>query len=320
MKHCTGECLLPAKVAIVGTGLVGSTAAYTLMMDKVVSEIALVDVNKNRAEGEALDLRHGMQFTRTAKIWAGDSYELVAGAKVVVVCAGFAQKPGGEKRTELLQKNVEVFKAVIPNIVQHNKDCIILVVTNPLDALTYVALKLSKFPPCRVFGAGTVLDSARLRYLLGHHFNISPKDVTAYILGEHGDSEFVWWSGANIAGVPMLSMERCTQAIRQRMYETVKNAAYDVINKKGATYYSIALVIARIVRQILTDQSRVLSVSTLLEDFYGATNVCLSVPTVVRKNGVCEKLEISFNDEEKKMFANSAEKVAAVIEQVEKFL
>lgn len=316
----TKECIEPAKVAIVGTGCVGSTAAYAMMLDGVVSDIALIDLNKEKAEGEALDLRHGMQFTKSAKIWAGDSYELLEGAKVVVLTAGFAQKPGGETRLDLLTKNVEVFKEIVPKIAEHNKECILLVVSNPLDVLTYTAWKLSGFPSCRVFGTGTVLDTARLRYLLGRHFKISPKDITAYILGEHGDTEFPWWSGANVAGMPLRKFERYSQGVMDQMYANVKNAAYEVINKKGATFYAIGLVIAKIVRAILTDQFRVLTVSSMLENYNGVSDVCLSVPTIVRKNGICDKLDIALDEEEQKLFELSAEKIRKAIEQADKLL
>jgi len=309
-----------AKVAIVGAGNVGSTAAFAMMMDDVVSEIAIIDINKNKAEGEALDLRHGMQFTKSAKIWAGDSYELVEGAEIVVLTAGFAQKPGGETRLDLLAKNVDVFKQIVPQIVKHNKDCILLTVTIPLDVLTYVTYKLSGFPACRVFGTGTVLDTSRLRYLLGRHLNLSPKDITAYILGEHGDTEFPWWSGANVAGCPLKNFSQCTPAVMDKIYQEVKNAAYTVIEKKGATFYAIGLVIAKIVRAILADQSRVMTVSSFLKNYNGAKNVCLSVPTVIRRSGICETLKISLGENEKKLFNRSAEKLASAIKKAEELL
>jgi L-lactate dehydrogenase len=258
-----------------------------------------------------------MQFTKSAKIWAGDSYELLEGAQIVVLTAGFAQKPGGETRLDLLSKNVEVFKQIIPKIVEHNKECILLVVSNPLDVLTYVAQKISGFPPCRVFGTGTVLDSARLRYLLGRHFKISPKDITAHILGEHGDTEFPWWSGANIAGIPLKNLEHYSESVMNKIYDDVKNAAYEVINKKGATFYAIGLVIAKIVRAILTDQSRILSVS---HKSAMANNICLSLPTIVRKNGICETLPVSLDEKEKKLFEASVEKLTAAVQKAEALL
>lgn len=242
------------KVAIVGTGFVGSTAAYAIMLDGVASKLALIDINKDVAQGHALDLMHGMQFTNSTQVEAGDSFELVKDAGVVVLSAGVAQKPG-QSREDLLQANVAIFKKIIPEIIKHNKDCILLVVTNPLDVLTYLTYELSGFDSCRVFGTGTVLDTSRLRYLLGQEFKISPKDITAYILGEHGDSQFVWWSHANIAGVPVGT--KVSRDFLDQAHKKVKNAVYEVIEKKAATYYAIATIIAKIVRSILLDQSRV---------------------------------------------------------------
>lgn len=301
------ECV--PKVAIIGAGFVGSTTAYAMMLEGVASEIVLIDKNRKKAEGEVLDLQHCMQYTRLTEIKAGDSFELVNGASIVVICAGFAQKPG-ETRTDLLRKNAEVFKEIVPKIVKYNKDCIVIVVTNPLDVLTYLTLKLSKFPACRVFGAGTVLDSARLRYLIGSHFKVSPKDVLAYILGEHGDSEFIWLSKACIGGVPLKKFHNFSKEFIEDAYKQTKNAAYEIINRKGATYYAIALVAVRIVRAILLDQSRVFTVSTLIEsDFYGVKDVCLSIPTIVRKGGICQRLEIELDEREQMLLKNSADKI-----------
>jgi L-lactate dehydrogenase len=299
---------MPAKVAIVGAGFVGSTAAYALMLDGLVSEIALIDLNKAKAEGEALDLRHGMQFTKSTKIWAGDSFELVKGAAVVVLCAGANQKPG-ENRSDLLQKNVSIFKELVPKITEHNKDAILLVVTNPLDVLTYVTWKVSGLPKCRVFGTGTVLDTARLRYLLSRHFKVSAKDITAYMLGEHGDAEFPWWSGANIAGIPLQEFEECSPRVMEKIHKDVCNVVYEVIEKKGATYYAIALVIAKIVRSILLDQERVFTVSTVLEKYHGVDDIAMSVPTIIRREGVSKTLDVRLDENEKKYFHNSAEKI-----------
>ena len=297
-----------AKVAIVGAGVVGSTTAYALMMSGAVTSLALIDRKKEKAEGEALDLMHCMQFTHSMHIDAGDDFALVNDAMVVVIAAGIGQKPG-QTRSDLLTTNVAVFKEIIPQIVRHNKACIILVVTNPLDVLTYVAWKLSGFPSCRVFGTGTVLDTARLRYLMGQHFKISPKDITAYILGEHGDSEFVCWSQANIAGVPLTKLAGYDTVALEKMYQTTKNAAYVIIQKKGATNYAIALVVAKIVRAIILDQSRVFTVSSLIESVFDVSDVCLSLPMVVRQSGTCERLDLQLNDQERKLFAASAQKV-----------
>ncbi len=305
-----------AKVAIIGAGFVGSTTAYAMMLDGVASEIVLIDLKKEKALGEALDLKHCMQFTRLTQISSGDSFELVTGASIVVICAGFAQKPG-ESRMDLLKKNAVVFKDIVPKIVKYNKNCIILVVTNPLDVLTYLTVKISGFPSCRVFGTGTVLDTARLRYLLGSYLKISPKDVSAHVIGEHGDSEFIWLSKATIGGVSLKKFPEYSDALINDVYEQTKNAAYEIIDRKGATYYSIALVVSKIVKAILQDQSRVFSVSTLIEDdLYGVKDVCLSIPTVVRKGGVCQRLGIELDSAEQALFKNSAEKISEGIKLI----
>ncbi len=296
------------KVAIIGMGFVGSTAAYTIMLDGVASHVALIDKDKNRAEGHALDLMHGMQFTRSVQVDAGDSFELVKDARVVILTAGISQKTG-QTRSKLLDSNVSIFKQIVPQIIKYNKDCILLVVTNPLDIMTYLAFKLSGMPSCRVFGTGTVLDTSRLRYLVGSALQVSPKDITAYILGEHGDSQFVWWSHANIAGVPMSKIPSCSKDFLEEIHQQVKNAVYEVINRKGSTYYAIALVIAKIVKAILLDQSRVFTISTVLQDYHGVSDLCLSIPTVIRSNGICRKLEVEFDNDEEKMFKICAKKI-----------
>ncbi len=306
------------KVAIVGAGRVGSSAAYAMMLDGVASHVTLIDINAQKAEGEALDLAHGMQFTRSTKIEGGDSFELVSDAVVVVVCAGVAQK-AGEKRTDLLKKNCEVFDQIIPQIVKYNKDAILLIITNPVDVLTYRAWKLSGFDSCRVFSSGTVLDTARLRYLLGEYFSVSPKDIVAYVLGEHGDSEFVWWSKATIGGIALNKFKKYSFFVLNEIYEKVKNAAYYVIEKKGATNYAIGLVIAKIVRAILLDQSRVFTVSNVLQDYKGVSEVALSIPTIIRRAGICQRLDIELNKEELDKFHASAQKIAGLIKVASKY-
>lgn len=309
------------KVAIVGAGCVGSSSAYALMMGGVASRIALIDTNREKAEGEALDLLHGLQFTHSVDIVAGDSFDLVRDAEVVVVTAGIAQKPGGQTRDALLDTNVGLYKDIIPEIVRYNSDCILLIVTNPLDVLTYVAAQLSGFPRCRVFGTGTVLDTARLRYLIGRHFNVSPKDVAAYVLGEHGDSEFVWASGAQIAGVPLHFFDGFSPSLVADLSTKTRNVVYEIIQKKGATHYAIALVIAKIVRSILLDQSRVFSISTLIEDdFYGVHDICLGLPTIVRKSGVCQRLPIILNEEERKLLLHSSKSITRGIVRAKRLL
>ena len=308
-----------ARVAIIGAGFVGSTTAYALMMTGAASEIALIDAKKERAEGEALDLIHCMQFTTSVHIESGDDFSLVKNAAVVIIAAGVPQKPG-QSRSELLETNTLVFKDIVPKIMRYNSECIILVVTNPLDVLTYVTLKISGFPACRVFGSGTVLDTARLRYLMGQHFEVSPKDITAYILGEHGESEFAWWSKATVAGVPITQLQAYDKGALDKMYLTTKDSANQIIRKKGATFYAIALVVAKIVRAIVLDQSRVFTVSTLVRDVHGVKDVCLSLPTIVRKSGSCEHLPVELDAQEQKHFRDSVLKIHGDIERALKLL
>jgi len=304
-----------SKIAIVGTGFVGATTAYTIMQEGLASSIALIDVKKEKAEGEALDLIHGMQFVNSMYISAGDSYELVKDAKVIIICAGINQKPG-QPREELVKTNVAIFKSIIPEIIKYNKDAILLVVTNPLDILTYVTYKLSGFSATKVFGTGTVLDTSRLRFLLGSYFNISPKDITAYILGEHGDSQFVWWSHANIAGIPIDKMSSYSKNILENIHQDVKNAVYEVIRRKGATYFAISVAVTEIVKAILLNQSRVFTISSYLDRYGEYEDVCLSLPTVINENGISQKLPLFLDKTEEKLLAKSIEKIKEGIKNI----
>lgn len=301
-----------SKVAIIGAGFVGSTAAYALLIDGAASEIALIDVNREKAEGEAMDLQHGLQFKPDTKISFGNDYRLCKDAEIVVICAGAHQKPN-ETRLDLVKKNSAIFKDMVPKIVRHNKNCIILVVANPLDVLTYLALKYSRFPKSRVFGSGTILDTARFRYLLGEHFEVSPDSVHAYIMGEHGDSSFPVWSTANIAGVNLKYFKNYNKKKMNDIYQKTKNAAYEVIAKKGATYYAVGLGIARIVRAILSDKNMVLVLSAYLNGYHGVSDVCLSVPCVVNRSGVKEQIVMPLNALEKKQLKKSASVVKGII-------
>lgn len=301
-----------SKVSIVGIGNVGSTIAYALLLNRVGSSLSLVDVNGEKARGVALDLRHCMQFLDVTDIVGGDSFELVSDADVVIITAGSAQKPG-QSRTDLLQANVSVFKKIIPEIVRNNKNCILLVVTNPLDVMTYVAWRLSGFSSCSVFGTGTVLDTARLRYAIGQYTNISPKDVVAYVLGEHGESEFAWWSAASIAGIPLNQFPGYTQALCDDLLLQTKQAAELIIATRGFTSSAIALVVVKIVRALLLNQPRVFSVSRLVHDTMGIDDVCLSLPTVIRRGGICDLLTVAFDAREQQQFEESAYKIKADI-------
>jgi L-lactate dehydrogenase len=302
-------CSRPAKVAVVGVGSVGASFAYSLMIHGLVSEISLIDVNAEKAKGEAMDLEHGLPFVQPARIKSGN-YDECADADIVVVAAGAAQKPG-ESRLNLVERNVAVFKQVIPSITEHNDHCILLIATNPVDIMTYVSLKLSWFPPNRVIGSGTILDTSRLRSLIGEKFRIDPRNVHAHIIGEHGDNEVPVWSAANIGGVqlkdycPICGMKYDEQYL-DGIFEQVKNAAYKIIDLKGSTYYAIGLGLTRIVESIIRDENAILTVSSLLHDYYNVSGVCLSIPSIVNKDGILQTIKLPLEKHEIKMFQKSA--------------
>ena len=294
-----------SKVAIIGAGFVGSTSAYACLIEGAASEIALIDVNREKAEGEAMDLRHGLPFMENAKISFGSDYSLCKDADIVVITAG-KHTSGDQSRLALVEENALLFKKIIPQITKNNKKCILLVVSNPLDVLTYLALKYSKFPKNRVIGSGTILDTARFRYSLGLHYGVSPNSVHAYILGEHGDSSFPVWSTANIAGINLKQLKGYDRKKMDRLFLDTKNAAYEVIARKGATYYAIGLGISKIVRTILSDRNGVVAVSSYLDDYHGVKDVCLSVPTILNRKGVQKHLVLPLNSLEKKLLRKSA--------------
>jgi len=297
------------KVAVIGVGFVGASFAYSMMIHGTVSGIVLIDIDRKRAEGEAMDLNHGLSFVRPAKIWAGD-YSDCEGADIVVITAGLAQKPG-ESRLKLVNRNVEIFQQIIPKIKEYNKECSLLVATNPVDIMTYATLKLSGFPSSRVIGSGTILDTSRLRYLLGEYLRVDPRNVHAYIIGEHGDSEVPVWSLANVAGTRLKDYcpvcgKKYDEQYLNTIFEEVKNAAYKIIELKGRTHYAIGLGLTRIVESIIRDENAVLTVSSLLQDYYGVSDICLSVPTIVNREGVREVLKLPLEEEEISKFQNSA--------------
>ena len=305
-----GEKASPVKIAIVGgAGAVGASAAYALMISGLASEIVLVDVNARRAEGEAMDLMHGAAFVRPVTVSAG-SYADCAGAQIVVVTAGAAQKPG-ETRLELVRKNTEIFGGMIPQIAAAAPHAILLIVANPVDILTYAALKFSGFPASRVVGSGTVLDTARLRALIGQRLGIDPRSVHAYVVGEHGDSEVVLWSRATVAGLPVAEFcaqrgTTCNSEMQEDISRQVLRAAYEIIDRKGATYYGIGLGIRSVVESMLRDQNTVLTVSTLMTGQLGVADICLSLPSVVDRGGVEGVLVPAMSDEELTAFVRSA--------------
>lgn len=308
------------KVAIVGCGFVGSASAFSLMQSGLFSEMVLIDVDRNRAEGEALDISHGLPFARPMNIYAGD-YTDVGDAAIIVVTAGAAQKPG-ETRLDLVKKNVSIFKGIIPEIAKQDFQGILLIVSNPVDILTYVAWKLSGLPENRVIGSGTVLDTSRLKYVLGEHLGVDSRSVHAFIVGEHGDSEIAVWSSANVSGIPLdtfcemrghFQHEESTQAIAEK----VKNSAYDIIEKKRATYYGIAMSVKRICEAIVRDEKSILPVSGMMHGEYGIEDVVLSMPAIVKKDGIETQVPISMNEEEQEKLKKSAAMLKDVIKELE---
>lgn len=308
------------KCAIIGCGNVGATTAYSLMLDKLFSEIVLIDLNRQKANGEAADLNHGLPFVAPMSIYAGD-YPDLSDASVIIITAGANQRPG-QTRTDLVRANVRVFSSIIRSITKYNSDAILLVVTNPVDILTYVSLKLSGFPSERVIGSGTVLDTARLKYLTGEYLGVDSRNIHSFIIGEHGDSELAVWSCATVSGIPLTdfcssSCRDCGMERLEEMYDNVKNSAYEIIEAKGATYYAIAESVRRIVSAIVRDEKSVLPVSSLISGHYGLDDVCLGVPTVVGKNGVERILDLPLNEDEERRLTESAEKMKDIIKEID---
>ena len=297
------------KCAIIGCGFVGASIAFRFLESGLFSEMVLIDVNKDKSEGEALDLAHGIPFARPMTIYSG-SYDDLEDCAVVVITAGGAQKPG-QTRTDLVDMNIGIFKKIIPEITKRNKDCILLVVSNPCDVLTYAALKISGFPANRVIGSGTVLDTARLKYLLGDHLDVDPRNVHAFIIGEHGDSELAVWSSASVSGVDLREFCRIfgkssDESVFRNIYEDVRDSAYEIIRKKSATYYAIAMAVERICECIVRDEHSVLTVSSLSNGHYGIDDICLGLPAVVGRDGVEKLLDIPLSPEEQSALENSA--------------
>ena len=310
----------PLRVSIIGAGNVGATIAYALLIDGLAAEIVLIDANRAKAEGEAMDLNHAVPFTHATRIWAGD-YSDCAGSAVTVLTAGSAQKPG-ETRLDLVKRNASIFKQIVPQVIQHNPDGIILVATNPVDVLTYTAWKISGLASGRVIGSGTILDTARFRYLISQQLEVDPRSVHAYIVGEHGDSEVPLWSLANIAGMQLheFCKVNCKEFDRQMMDEIftqTRDAAYYIIERKGATYYAIASGVSRLLEAILRDQSTVLSVSSLIDGAYGVSDVCLSLPSVVDRGGVERVLKLELSPEEAQSLHHSAEVLKGTIRELD---
>ena len=294
------------RVVLVGTGAVGCSYAYSMINQGVAEELVLIDVNEAKSEGEAMDLNHGIPFAPSPiKVWSG-SYQDCAQADLVVITAGLAQKPG-ETRLDLVEKNTKIFKQIVKNIMASGFDGIFLVATNPVDILTYVTWKESGLPKERVIGSGTVLDSARLRFALGQHFNMDTRNVHAYIIGEHGDTELPVWSRAavGVERLEELPAEKLNKESLEEIFVNVRDAAYHIIERKGATYYGIGMSLVRITKAILNNENCILTVSSYLDGQYGQNDVFIGVPAVINRGGIREVLEIDLNEKEKEQFCHS---------------
>lgn len=308
------------KAVMIGCGFVGSAAVFSLMQSGLFSDIAMIDADMEKAEGEAMDISHGIPFAKHMKVYAGD-YSDVKDAGIVIITAGANQKPN-ETRLDLVNKNVAIFKQIIPQIMKNEFDGILLVVANPVDILTHVAQKLSGLPENRVIGSGTVLDSARLKYSLGEHLGVDSRSVHAFIIGEHGDSEIAAWSSANVSGIPLNDMcemrghyahEENTKEIAER----VRNSAYEIIQRKNATYFGVAMAIRRICEVIVRDEKSILPVSTVMHGEYGIDGVVISMPCIVGREGIETKMPISLNEEETMKLKESADILKDIVKGIE---
>lgn len=308
------------KAVMIGCGFVGSAAVFSLMQSGLFSEIAMIDADMEKAEGEAMDISHGIPFAKHMKVYAGD-YSDVRNAGIVIITAGANQKPD-ETRLDLVNKNVSIFKQIIPEIMKNHFNGILLVVANPVDILTYVAQKLSGLPENRVIGSGTVLDTARLKYSLGEHLGVDSRSVHAFIIGEHGDSEIAAWSSANVSGIPLNDIcemrghyrhEENTKEIAQK----VKNSAYEIIQRKKATYFGVAMAVRRICEVIVRDEKSILPVSTAMHGEYGIEDVVISMPCVVGRDGIETKMPISLNKEESESLKESAGILKDIVKGIE---
>ena len=315
-KKMNSRIMNNRKAAIIGCGFVGSASAFSLMQSGLFSELVLLDANREMAEGEALDIAHGIPFARQMKIYAGD-YDDIMDAAVIIVTAGANQKPD-ETRLDLVHKNVQIFKSIIPEIAKRDYQGILLIVANPVDILTYTALKLSGMPQNRVIGSGTVLDTARLKYRLGEHLSVDSRSVHAFIVGEHGDSEIAVFSSANVSGIPLNRFCEMRghfehEAATRRIAEEVKNSAYEIIAKKHATYYGIAMSVKRICEAIVRDEKSILPISSMMHGEHGISDVVLSMPAIVGKDGIETQVPISLSEEEEAKLRASADTLKRVI-------
>lgn len=312
------NCINFRKAAVIGCGFVGSASAFSLMQSGMFTEMVLIDANKERAEGEALDISHGIPFARPMKIYAGD-YDDAADAGIVIITAGANQQPG-ETRLDLVKKNIKIFESIIPEISKRNFKGIMLIVANPVDILTHVAIKLSGLPENRVIGSGTVLDTARLKCEIGEHLNVDSRSVHAFIIGEHGDSEIAAWSCANVSGIPLNDFCEMRghfdhKKATEKIASDVKNSAYEIISRKKATNYGIAMSVKRICEAIVRDEKSILPVSAMMHGEYGIKDIVLSMPSIVGKNGFETHVPIALNKEEIENLQKSAAILKGILKE-----
>lgn len=305
------------RVVLVGTGFVGMSFAYSLLNQGGAEELVLVDLDKNKAEGEAMDLNHGLAFApRKMKIWAGD-YSDCGDADIVVITAGAAQAPG-ETRLDLCAKNTKIMRSIVEQIMASGFDGIFLVASNPVDIMTYVTQKVSGLPKSRVIGSGTTLDTARLRFMMGEHLNVDSRNIHGYIMAEHGDSSFVPWTHTYVGTKPILELvderEDLDLGQLQTIYENVRDAAYAIIERKKATYYGIGMALTRVVRAILNDEHSILTVSALLEGQYGCEGAYIGTPAVITRDGIQEVVELDLNAVDQAKMTKSFTTLKATIE------
>jgi L-lactate dehydrogenase len=314
----TKVTIRPRKGVIIGAGQVGMACAYSMIIQNCFDELILQDIQTERVQGEVMDLMHGIPFVAPVDIKAGTLADAGQNADLIIITAGASQKPG-ESRLDLVGRNVAIFKGLIADVVKYCPNATLLIVSNPVDIMTYVTLKLSGFPSARVIGSGTVLDSARFRTILAEKMGIDPRSVHAYVIGEHGDSEVPVWSKVNVAGMPLYNGKgspAIDNAELQKIFERVKNAAYEIIKRKGYTSYAIGLATTEIVQSILRSQERILTVSSLVNDFYGIHDVCLSLPSVVNEKGVLKTVNLTLNDTEQQQLIHSAQVLRDIFDQL----
>ena len=306
-----------SKIAIIGAGSVGASVAFSIAMKNLVSELVIIDVNKEKAEGEALDISHGLSALGEMDVYSGD-YCDVKDANIIIVAAGVGRKPG-ETRLDLAKKNVSIIKDITKNIMEHYNGGVIMAVSNPVDVVTYVIQKESKLPKGMVFGTGAALDSARFRWLLAKKLNVNVKNVHGFIAGEHGDSQFAVWSGVNVGGMPLddYCKEHNIEIDKDQLEHEVIYSGAEVIKRKGATYYAIASVVVRISEFILKDQQAISHTSNILEGEYGISDLCLSLPNIMGINGIEKDIKFHFTDEEIAKLHKSAAAIRAILDNVE---